>query len=213
MNQTGEPSLTRHDPRTMFAKAVGLAGDTIAAVKPEQLTASTPCEAFDVRALLEHLVLVLERTAAIGRGDDPFAISVDVTDDRFYDAWMAAAHRVQHAWTDDATLTREVVLPWASFDGAGALASYTAEVTIHTWDLAKATSQSPRWDDEVVAVGAAAYRDVLPDGDREAIFARIAAEMGLTGAETSSPPFRSRVAVSDDASPIEELVAYTGRRP
>src|SRR5437660_2505480 len=47
------------DPRTVFAKAVAVGGDVVAAVRPEQLGDATPCPDYDVRALLGHLVTVL----------------------------------------------------------------------------------------------------------------------------------------------------------
>src|SRR5947209_9286311 len=60
------------DPRTVFAQAVALGGDVVGAVRPGQLGDPTPCPEYDVRALLGHLVTVLHRVAALGRGADPF---------------------------------------------------------------------------------------------------------------------------------------------
>ena len=44
-------------------------------------------------------------------------------------------------WADDALLDLTVELPWATLSGTEVLASYTGELTLHTWDLATATGQ------------------------------------------------------------------------
>src|SRR3954452_24186178 len=62
------------DPRPAFAGAVALAVDTAAAVRPDQLDRPTPCQEYDVRALLGHLLSVLRRVAAVGRGAQPFSL-------------------------------------------------------------------------------------------------------------------------------------------
>ena len=62
--------MVRTDPRPLQARAVENARGAVAAVRPEQLTLPTPCTEFDVRALLGHIVAVLHRVAAVGRGED-----------------------------------------------------------------------------------------------------------------------------------------------
>src|SRR4051794_5368167 len=69
------PSTTQTtDPRPAFAGAVALAVDTAAAVRPDQLDRPTPCPEYDVRALLGHLLSVLRRVAAVGRGAPPISV-------------------------------------------------------------------------------------------------------------------------------------------
>ena len=65
-------------------------------------------------------------------------------------------------WSRPGLLERPTRLPFATLPGAAALAIYTAEVTVHTWDLAVATGQRPRWDDTVVAAALAASKRILP---------------------------------------------------
>ena len=204
------------DPRTVFAKAVAQAGWVIDAISPEQLDRPTPCHELDVRGLLGHVADVMARVRLIGEGGNPMANGqVDVAgvaDDGWFDLFRSRAYEVQMAWTDAAVLDREVVLPWATTTGAGALASYTSELTVHTWDLARATGQHPRWDDEVVAVGFGAIRRTLPARDRTAMFETIVAKMPA-GARPTSPPFGEAVGVPKGAPAIDRLVAWTGRQP
>jgi uncharacterized protein (TIGR03086 family) len=204
------------DPRTVFARAVATAGWVIDSIRPDQLDLPTACHEHDVRSLLGHVVDVMARVRLVGEGGDPMANGqVDVTavaDDGWFDLFRSRAHEVQAAWTDAAALDRTVVLPWATTTGAGALASYTSELTVHTWDLARATGQHPTWDDEVVAVAFGAISRGLPAEGRLAMFEAYAARMPAE-VRPSSPPFAEAVEVAADAPAIDRLVAWTGRRP
>lgn len=192
-------SLDAADPRLPFAKAVALAGTVIDTVRPDQLADATPCDEYDVRQLTGHLVYVLHRVAAVGRGQDLVGVPdvVDgVPDDRWLDAWSDAAHDVQAVWSEPGILDRMMVLPFATLPGAAMMALYTSEVTTHTWDLATATGQQPAWDDDVVAVALAAMQRALPPDARG-----------------PGVPFDEVVPVGEDAPLIDQLVAWNGRRP
>ncbi len=198
------------DPRPLYARAVALAGATIRGVRPDQVHAPTPCTQMDVAALLDHLVLVLERTAAIGRGEPAMSVTPVARTEGWADAWQAAAHANQAAWGDEA-LDRKVTLPWTSMSGAEVLQMYTSEVTVHTWDLATATGQSPAWDDEVVATSLDAMRRDLPVEGRTAMI-----EEALKHLPPGAPatfPFGEAVPVADSAPLIDRLVGWTGRHP
>jgi uncharacterized protein (TIGR03086 family) len=188
------------DPRVIFAKAVALAGAVIGATRSDQLDNRTPYSDFRVRGLLGHLVTALEHVAAVGRGHDPYGGPVvvrDVPDDGWLRAWIDAAHEARAAWSDDATLTRIVRLPWAEQSGAATLAGYVNEVSVHTWDLATATGRRPEWNSRVLEVALDAIRQVLPAEGR-----------GDRGA-----PFADPTEVPADAPLIDRLVAWNGRRP
>ena len=207
-------SLAADDPRSVIAQAVALAGDTIAAVRPDQLDLPTPCDEFSARQLIGHLLTVLQRVAVLGEGGDPMAMpSVTVVpDDEITAAWHAAAHRVQAAWTDDALLDQMMVLPWATAPGRGMLATYTNELSVHTWDLATAIGASPAWDDRVLTVAFEAIQRSLPGAGRAAGFAAAVAKMPA-GTVMLTPPFAEPVDVAADAPLIDRLVAWNGRRP
>ncbi|MGY1619576.1 TIGR03086 family metal-binding protein [Geodermatophilus sp. SYSU D00691] len=187
------------DPRPAFATATATAVAVLAAVRPDQLAGRTPCPKYDVRALVGHLVSVLRRVAAVGRGEHPFSVpqvTTGVPDDGWGAAARAAADDVLAVWADDALLGRQLVLPFGTFPGAAALATYTGEVTTHTWDVAVATGQTPAWDDDVVARALAAAQRALP-ADRR-------------GPEV---PFGDVVPTAEDAAGIDRLVAWQGRDP
>jgi uncharacterized protein (TIGR03086 family) len=193
-----EPA-TGHDPRPAFTTAAETAHAAISAVRPDQLDGPTPCPDYDVRALLGHMITVLRRVAAVGRGEHPFTVPQvvrDVPDDGWSAAARAAVDDVRLVWADPAVLTRQLTLPFGVLPGAAALAAYTAEVTTHTWDLAVATGQRPDWDPQVLGLALGAIHRALPAEGRG-----------------DDVPFAPVVPVPDDAPAIDRLVAWEGRDP
>ncbi|MEM7286985.1 MAG: TIGR03086 family metal-binding protein [Actinomycetota bacterium] len=198
------------DPRSTFDRAITVAEGIIVAVHPDQLTDPTPCTEMDVRTLLAHLVGVLDRVAALGNDEDPFAVAeTPVADDAWARTWTRSQRRTSDAWSDDTKLERTITLPWLEGTGADVLASYLAELTVHTWDLATATGQDPDWDETVVAAALAAPQ-ILPGENRRELFAAIASASGL---DEVPEPFAEVVEVPADAPAIDRLVAWYGRDP
>ena len=193
---TGETN-TVTDPRPMLYRAVALAGDVIQLVSPDQLDGPTPCPDFDVRALVGHLIGVLQRVAVVGRGEDPMKAPfvADAPPEQWPAAWARGARDVEAVWSDDPVLDRELRVPWTTMPGRDVAGIYTSELTLHTWDLAQATGQKPAWDGEVVAASLAAMQTQLPADGREQF------------------PFAAVVEVPADAPAIDRLVAWSGRRP
>jgi uncharacterized protein (TIGR03086 family) len=207
-----EPPARADDPRTAFAEAVALASAVMGRVSPNQLANATPCHGYDVKALMAHMVSVLRRVAALGRGDDPFGVSVVASVERGHlRAWLDAARDVDDAWSDDAVLQRTMRLPWAEQSGAAMLVSYVNEVTVHTWDLATATGQRPAWDPRVVSLAFDGIR-FMPGDNRSAMFDAMRAGMP-PALRDFADPFADAVAVPEDAPLIDRLVAWNGRRP
>lgn len=202
------------DTRPAIAAAFLVATDAIAAVTPDQLDLPTPCEEMDVRRLLGHLVMVAQRVACAGRGDDPMTWPMEVTglaDHEWLTAWEAALAPAMAAWADDDQLTAEVALPWGTFPGFAVIGTYVNEVVVHTWDLARATGQVPEWDPRSVEVAIQAIRAQLPDPDRHELWE--ASKAGLPPEYPWEDPFSSAVPVADDAPAIDRLVAWNGRTP
>lgn len=204
------------DPRPLFARAVDTGGSVISGVHDDQWDDPTPCDEFTVRQLCAHLVDVLSRVTALSQADDPFGFppaAQQVTGNGWLAAWRTAARAVQAAWADDAVLERTMTLPWASAAGRDMLATYLSEVTVHTWDLARATEQSVMWDEAVVSAALAAARRALPGEGRAERFEQLRSKMPPHLAATVSPPFAEAVPVTDGAPLIDQLVAWNGRHP
>lgn len=201
------------DPRDLFARAVTVAIPVIDGVTPDQLGLPTPCGTYDVAQLLGHILFALDRVATVGRGDVLGHDEIEFASGDWGADFRNAADAIRAAWTDDRRLTATVDLPWASMSGADALGVYINELTTHTWDLASATGRTVEWDDEVVAAAFAAIRRELPVEDRAPIWQSVLEHAPAEVVAGFVPPFASAVIVADDASPIERLVAWNGRRP
>lgn len=199
------------DPRILIARAIATALPVVDGVRPDQLHLPTPCADFDVDQLLGHLVFAIGRAATVGHGGELALEDEVVTSDDWSRDVRAAAADLAAAWADDARLDATIELPWASMTGAQALGVYTNEVTVHTWDLARATGQTAEWDADVVAAAAHAIHRELPIGDRTPIWQSFLD--GLPEGAAFSPPFDNAIDVADGAPAIEQLVAWNGRRP
>lgn len=178
--------------------ATRAAADVVGGVRDDQLGAPTPCPAYDVADLLDHLHgLARAFTAAaakeLGEATDsapePDGSSLP-TDWR--EAIPGALERLAEAWrapgaVDGLTRAGGVDLP-----GEVALLVALDEVVVHGWDLARATGQP--YDPDADAVGASLgfAQSFSPEGEG---------------------PFGPPLAVPDDAPALDRLVGATGRDP
>jgi uncharacterized protein (TIGR03086 family) len=189
--------MTDTDPRPAFTAAVRAALPVALDVAPADLARRTPCAEFDVATLRGHLLTVLRRVAHVGRGGAPFDLPHVTTDVPDVDAALAdAADDAVSVWDDPALLGRTLTHPAGPMPGAALLATYVGEVLTHAWDLGVALGRPVAVADEVVAVGAAPSRRILPPGERPAEF-----------------PFGDEVPAPADATPLEAMVAWLGRDP
>ena len=138
------------DPRFAFAKVVDAVGTLMEATGPEHLAKPTPCTEFTVKELLEHLVLVVRRVAAIGRGEHWSTITEQPTDSGWAGDFRNGAHEIMEAWADPAILDTVLEVPWGEFPGAVLMYTYTAELATHGWDLATATGAEFSIDDDLL---------------------------------------------------------------
>src|SRR4051794_41861924 len=105
MTTTPAAPPTTADPRPAFFTAARIACDTVDGVSPARLAAPTPCAAFDVRALLGHLVAVLHRIVSVPSGTPAVGqapLPTDVPDGGWGAAVRAAAGGAEAAGPDPA---------------------------------------------------------------------------------------------------------------
>ncbi|MEU8590492.1 TIGR03086 family metal-binding protein [Streptomyces sp. NPDC048664] len=193
------PGPAGNDPRAGFFKAVELVGTTLAGVRPDQYDVTTPCPDYSVRDMANHLVSVLRRLTVLGAGGSFMSVphfADDVADGDWAAAWARSTKEFDTVWSDPAVLGRMIQLPWGPVPGAVAAVIYTNEFVLHTWDLAKATGQSPEWDPAMLAAPLANMKRAVPAEPR--------------GGQV---PFGPVVEVPEDAPAIDRLVGWYGRRP
>jgi uncharacterized protein (TIGR03086 family) len=191
--------MVRTDPRPLQARAFENARGAVAAVRPEQLTLPTPCAEFDVRAVLGHIVAVLHKVAAVGRGEDssevPFIIE-GIADDGWVAAFDAGAAEALAVWADDSLLDRELRLPWATLPGSTVVSVYAQEIVIHGWDLAVAIGAPTGWDPELGEALLPLAHTILPADVR---------------GEPIGNSFAAVVDVPEDADVYTRLAGWLGR--
>jgi len=188
------------DPRPLYDGALSWALGVVRAVRPDQLTAATPCSDLDVRALLAHLVATVDRATAVGRGTDattvPWAVAL-VPGDEWGNAYEEGINTMWAVWRDDvdgtARLDRPVRAPFGTVPGRAALMAYTSETLVHGWDLAVATGQRAEADPALVGPVLTLMQRLLPADPRG-------------GHIPFAPPVPSR----EGAGPTERLANWCG---
>ena len=175
-------------------RATAVANEKVGAVAPEDLTKSTPCAEFDVRALLNHMLggLAMLTTAASGgkatmpEGDQVGSAPGDTYAERR--AALLAAVRgpgaLDHNWE----------MPFGSMAGPMMADIAFMEHLIHGWDVAKATGQDTSLPADLVA-------------ECTQVVTPMDAMMRMPG--VCGPA----VAVPDGASAQDKLIAFMGRTP
>jgi uncharacterized protein (TIGR03086 family) len=178
------------DPRNELDEILPLLNQLIAPLDDAQLDAPTPCAGFAVRDVLEHMVGGATMFAAAFRGQVP----VDPPARDLVAAFPAAMAELGDAVRSPGALDRTISAPFGDVPGEDFARFVALDGLVHGWDIATATGQT--YDPPapiVAAVNDFAQQAVVP-AMREA---------GMFAAPTPAP---------SDATPIELLVAFTGRR-
>ena len=118
----------------VLSRALDQAGDVLAAVHEDQLAQPTPCGDWDVAQLIGHLVAAPQRFLADARGERARLVG-----------GAAAGHRQRAA--DFRSHADDLIHHWHQAGDAadpGQVDWQTAEIAVHTWDVARATGQSTR---------------------------------------------------------------------
>ncbi|WP_405166992.1 TIGR03086 family metal-binding protein [Nocardia sp. NBC_01499] len=165
-----------------LARASEAVGDLLAAIRPDQWAAPTPCSAWDVRGVVDHLVVVnLTFAAQLGGGPAP-----ELGVDRLGDDPVAAFR------TSAATLLDALARTPSDSPGVDRLRLRLADLITHGWDLAKATGIPVQVPAELAEGSLTFLREQLATRPRGAQFAE-------------PKPI-------DDAAPaLDRLAAFAGR--
>ncbi|MET0191469.1 MAG: TIGR03086 family metal-binding protein [Pseudonocardia sediminis] len=193
--------ITGTDPRPLYFRALDWVAGLAAAVPADRMADPTPCEEFDVRALLGHLVTTARRPRSLAEGTDPMAhppVSTDLPAGGPVAAYVAEVAALRAGWggpDGDALLERTVTVPWGEVSGREALGGYLNETLVHGWDLAVATGQDPEADPDLVEAVLAVAQSQIPASIR-----------------VEGVPFGPVVEPTPDAGPTERLANWSGHR-
>ncbi len=191
---TNTDNTTMPDPRADFARVVAAVGALIESTGAEDLSLATPCPDFTVKELLEHLILIPRRAAAVGRGEHWTTIGDEAQESGWHDSWMEANHSVMEAWTDPSKLGQEYEVPWGTFPGAAILIAWTAEIAVHGWDLATARGVDFSIDDEILQTALVGAKFIPAEGREDPMV-----------------PFGPVVDPGPDASSLLQIAGWMGR--
>jgi uncharacterized protein (TIGR03086 family) len=185
------------DLRARHRRAIDGFGERVHAVGPDQWDRPTPCGEWDVRALVNHLVVEQLWVPPLLDG-----LGIDEIGDRFdgdqlggdpVEAWDAAAGAALAAFAAPDALEAEVELSYGSQPAPAYLREMTADALVHTWDLARGIGADDTLDPELVELALAWVEDRADELQASGLF---------------DPP----VPVPDDADAQTRLLAALGRR-
>lgn len=180
----------------LLARAGATTRVVVVGVRADQLDDRTPCPDFTVRDLLAHLLEAVVSLGAIGSGEPPAGVAPIGSDmGGVVEGYDAAVASTLEIWRAEGAMEREYPAPWGPSSADQLLGFLLIEILVHGWDLAVATAQAPPAD---VGVAQEAYDWAVRTIDDRA---RIPGVYG------------PRVAVSSDASAIDQLAGFLGRSP
>lgn len=165
----------------------GVAGN----IKPDHLENQTPCAKFTVRGVFEHMIGGATTFAAAFRGVEP---APPDTSDVLADFGPVLTDLVA-AIREPGALDQTIQTPMGEMPAEAFARFIVVDGLVHGWDLARATGQPYDPPDALVAEVDAFARQAIPQAARD----------GDTFAEEVEP--------GASATPIERLVAFTGRQP
>ena len=138
-------------PVELLAAALDEAGRLVEGIGPDQWDRPTPCAEWSVGDLTGHLVAGNRLFARALRED--LLPAAPVERDRYAVALRESADELVAAFTAPGALERVVVVPFGRVPAVVALHLRLVEALVHGWDLASATGQVTRFDDESVERG------------------------------------------------------------
>lgn len=170
--------------------ALGVLQHVLHPIARDELSKSTPCSKYNVMQLTDHL---MNSITVIG-GAAGAELPERDTDDSVEQQVIAAARPALDAWHRRG-LGGTVTIGPNELPAKVAAGILSLEFLVHAWDYAAATGHPMKVADSVTEyVLGLAHKNITPQG-RAAV------------------GFDDPVEVPDDATPLDQLIAFTGRRP
>jgi uncharacterized protein (TIGR03086 family) len=162
-------------------------------ISPDQLDAATPCSNFTVRGVLEHMIGGATAFAPAFRGEAAPTTAGPPAAATTLDRWRRAMADLLDAVHCPGADDRTIAAPFGEVPGSVFARFVAFDGLVHGWDLATATGQ--------------AYAPPAAIVDEASAFARQALTPDLRDGDT----FASETEAPAGASPLERLVAFSGR--
>jgi len=182
------------DSIALLEQANAVVLDLLANVTPEQLALPTVNDEWDVRALINHLVLGNQWPVEALKTGNMTRPSGDAIGNRSpREVYAESAQALLAAFAEPGALERTVQMPFGEMSGAALAGLRFNDAIAHAWDLAQATGQ---------------HTDIAPELCEVAL---AMARQRLEGRERSQTPFKEPVSVPPEASAADRLAGYLGK--
>lgn len=184
------------EPDEQLALIMPMLTGIVDRIEPGQLELTTPCAAFTVRGVIDHMVGGARAFAPVFRGAEPEADAVapgTATAQHPGASFRAAMADLLDAVSSPGALTRTVKAPFGEVPGAIFARFVAFDGLIHGWDLATSTGQAFDPPDALVSEIDAFAREALAPEMRD------------------GDTFAGEVEAPTDASTLLRLVAFSGR--
>lgn len=188
------------EPVALLSRSLDQAGALVASVTDDQLTLPTPCRAWTVAELVDHLVDGLGRSVQRAGGGTPTEGGTGQAAGRGRaEAFSDGSATLLGVWAR-ADLTGTIELPgMGEVPARFPVDQQITEFAVHAWDLAKALGRPVTLDPEV--------------GETALTWARGALRPEFRGEEGGPEAFGPEVTARPDAPVYDRLAAFFGRDP
>jgi uncharacterized protein (TIGR03086 family) len=171
--------------------------DVVSRVRPEHLGRATPCEEWDVRALLHHIawsnLWVVPLVHGQSLAEAGSGLEGDVLGDDPVGATRRSIDQASDAYAEPGTMDAPVELSRGTAPGREYCGERMNDLTVHAWDLARGIGENVELDPECMEASIEVHRPLEP-------FLRPAGELGPD------------VEVPDGADAQTRYLAFFGRR-
>lgn len=182
------------DLLAVYRRAADLVVGVVERVHPDQFGGATPCTEWNVRTLINHVVAGNLFFVHLAIGSTPPDRGVDYLGNDPLTVFRDSVHAMSAVCEADGFLDRVLAAPFGEVPGSRLVSMRCNELTVHGWDLAKATGQSTDLDRELSAVCLASFRawPWLPN--------------------RAGAPFDAEQPAPPGATPADHLAAFLGRK-
>ena len=183
------------NPLDQLRQAQGVFLEVLRNVRPDQMSLPTPDDEWDVRELINHVVLGNIWSAEnVKTGSAPRPSGDVIGNHEPVEAYTASADAMMASFEEPGALGRMVTMPFGEMPAAGLASFRFTDLIVHAWDLAKATGQSTDLAPELCEAALAMSRQRMASMDR------------------TNMPFKEEVNVPDDAPAADRLAGFLGRQ-
>jgi uncharacterized protein (TIGR03086 family) len=181
---------------SLLADAATAAAGTARGVGPDQLTAPTPCQDWQVGALVNHLLQVTTALTLAARGGAvPDSLwQRDLMSGDWANGLNDQARQAIEAWSDPSAWEGTVSMSSSEMPASMVATMLACDLVIHGWDLARATGQDYACLDDTAEMARAFVEQMGEQGRGMGIF--------------SEP-----VPVPEEALALDRAVGLSGRDP